>query len=218
MSIIYFVIVIVCALYACLYSSVAVVTYIDFTLAIVLAALLVVLTSGRIIYLLKSQKNTGKILHIKLLNTILPLLYFCCLTSFNYFDFRLEKSMGIMYLMFGKNQLLSSCFIIFFATMLWCALILRIYLIGHISSNLNSSNKVNTFKNKLYFSIIILMIVYFVILISINIIGIVTSLSNGKQTDLYLFLIIPTLLYWLAAFVVFAIKKIYYFINEPVEE
>ena len=208
-DIIYFAIVIICTLYVCvLSSSVTVITSMNFNVTIVLAALSVALVSGRIIYLLESQKNIGPILHIKLLNAILPLLYFCCLTSFNYFDFGLEKSMGIIYLIFGENRLLSSCLVIFFATMLWCALILRTYLIGHTSSNLNSFNKVDTFTNKLYFSTIILMIVYFVILISINIIGIAASFPNEKQTDLYLFLIVPTLLYWFPVTVKYVIKKI----------
>ena len=198
----YLIIVLIVGFYACILASTIIPSSSNFITAIILVIILFALTFIRLLYLIKTEGKNKKNIYNKILNSIFPVLYFCYIVSINYLDFGIENSEGILFLMFGKNKILGELLRLVFATLVWAGLILKIEL-----RKIDNPKEDNQYKgNKFYSVLSIFMIALYLVLFSVNIVGIL--LGNFDVDNLYLLLYIPTVLYWIPFFILTVVRKI----------
>lgn len=137
---------------------------------------MMLLMVGRIIYVCKHE-STKSVIVKKIINAIFPLLYFLYITAINYLDFGIQKSEGIIFLLFGGNEDFGLCLMLFFSFLVWGTLVFKMYI--------ELNNKVT--KNIIIFITLTIYIILFVI-------NIVSRPLNNTN---YILLYSPTVLFWI---------------------
>lgn len=155
----------------------------------------------------KETKNDDKIT-LKIITIWLPFLHALFFSFYFTAIWGNERNRGIFHYIFNGNQAWIISFAFVTGVSLWAVLIVRLYFIVKNSGLL---------PQKL---VVIAASGLIAVAAFLCITGLIFVINQHYDISEELLGIIevPVFLYWLAAFVVFAIKKIYYFINEPVEE